>query len=175
MANEESNTEIIPPALDTVEESFEYLDDTIQSTQTTRQELLTRITSAIEHFDFALEAATDLDIYQAQLKMVDHARQLLNDLDNAARNHTNLKLKQSALSEQHQANVNIAEILSKVKLDQAAWAVGDPNKPGFKNEAELEATLKTLTKDEVISKDELEVSSSKLPRDKLKGDDLNPS
>lgn len=169
-----SAPQMAPPAdfvVSTVEESFNRFDDTTSRTQSIRQILLNKLVPVIEDFELSVSNDTDAELYQAQAKMIDQTRQILNDMDNSSKNHTTLKLKQASLNEEHQANVNIAEILSKVKLTQAAtWSVMDANNPVLKNEQELNDVLKKLTQDEIIAEEELQSSTSKLPKDKLNSD-----
>lgn len=150
--------------LSTLEDSFAILDATTVRTQNTRDYILDKLIPVISNFKLDVSVETDPELYQAQARMIDQARQLLNDCDATARNHTNLKLKKTAIDDQREATVNVVEVLSQIKLNNAAWNVGDVNKPAFGTEEELASALQEATKDEVILDGELEFSPGKLPR-----------
>jgi len=70
-----------------------------------------------------VEIASDIDLnehnaemFQAKLEAINTAKNLLNDLDKAAKDHVTVKLKQKDTETNATAGINIAEFLTKIKM-----------------------------------------------------------
>lgn len=150
-----------------LEQSMREYDQTTKDTQSFRRQVLDDMKNSMSIMRVTIEDGDKM--ITAKLSYLSQLRELLNDIDNAARNNTTIKLKKSAIEEQHQSNINVVEILSKISLNnQASWAAGDVNHPVYKDEQALAQALANATSNEVISDAELEMSDGMLPRPKEK-------
>ena len=103
-------------AVTTLQASMERYDAAVTDTLATRQLLSNKFLGDILSLDMKDDPKADPLMYQAKSKFIAEYRGLLNDIDNANRNHVGIKLKQKDLDNQQQANINAAELLRQVKL-----------------------------------------------------------
>lgn len=106
----------INEAVSTLQASMERYDAAVTDTLATRQLLSNKFLGDILSLDMKDDPKADALMYQAKSKFIAEYRGLLNDIDNANRNHVGIKLKQKDLDNQQQANINAAELLRQVKL-----------------------------------------------------------
>lgn len=106
----------INEAVTTLQASMERYDAAVTDTLATRQLLSNKFLGDILSLDMKDDPKADALMYQAKSKFIAEYRGLLNDIDNANRNHVGIKLKQKDLDNQQQANINAAELLRQVKL-----------------------------------------------------------
>ena len=135
----EPTAESIDQAVASLTETMRNYDYTVTSTQELRQSLINKIVPAALELDLKVDMGTDPDVYASQVRLIEQARQLLNDREKSAKDHVTTKLKKSDLDQQKQSNLEIAKLLQQIKLD--SWSVQDPNKPLVQTEEELAAAL----------------------------------
>lgn len=158
-------------AVSTLVDSMREYDNVTNSTQELRRALVAKVIPSILAMDMSTTDSTDPDLFASKARYLEQGRQLLNDLDSAAKNHVNVKLKKTDIEQQHQSNLEIAKLLQQIKLDQ--WQP-DPNRPLVNNEAELEQALehRCATGDCEVLPSELALDDRKLPTEEDK-DDFN--
>lgn len=139
MAEAEPKIEDVEKSITTLADSMQAYDNTTLETQELRRALVNKIMPAILKIDLNIDDSTDPDLFASTSRFIEQGRQLLNDLDSAAKNQVNIKLKKTDLEQQKQSNLEIAKLLQQVKLD--SWKANDPNTPLVQNEAELAEAL----------------------------------
>lgn len=163
MATAEPTAEDVEKSLTTLADSMLAYDNTTLETQEMRRAMVSKLMPAILKIDLNIDDTTDADLLASKSRFIEQGRQLLNDLDSAAKNQVNIKLKKSDLEQQKQSNLEIAKLLQQVKLD--AWKVNDPNTPVVQNETELAEALETKCTEAgcVVLDSELDKEDRRLP------------
>lgn len=136
---DEPTAESVERSVQSLTESMLTYDYTVASTQELRQSLINKIVPAALELDLKVDPGTDPDVYASQVRLIEQARQLLNDREKSAKDHVTTKLKKSDLDQQKQSNLEVAKLLQQIKLD--SWAVQDPNRPLVQTEEELAEAL----------------------------------
>ena len=120
--------------------------------------------------DLSVDASSDPDLVASQSRVIEQARQLLNDIDSSAKNHVNVKLKKSDIENNHQSNMEIAKLLQKIKID--VMNPNDPNRPLVQSEEELNKLLDKKCEENgcVVLDTELGMEDRQLPTNEDKDD-----
>lgn len=100
-------------SIQSIVDSMNVYDKNVINTQRAREALATRLVEVAADIDLD---ESNAEMFQAKLEAINTAKNLLNDLDKAARDHVTTKLKQKDTDTNAAAGVNIAEFLSKIKL-----------------------------------------------------------
>ena len=143
MSEEKTN---LVPSMEEVEKSIVSLEQSMleydhatNETQELRRALVAKLMPAVMKLDLNVDASSDPDLVASQSRVIEQARQLLNDIDSSAKNHVNVKLKKSDIENNHQSNMEIAKLLQKIKID--VMNPNDPNRPLVQSEEELNKLL----------------------------------
>ena len=99
MSEEKTN---LVPSMEEVEKSIVSLEQSMleydhatNETQELRRALVAKLMPAVMKLDLNVDASSDPDLVASQSRVIEQARQLLNDIDSSAKNHVNVKLKKS--------------------------------------------------------------------------------
>ena len=174
MSEEKTN---LVPSMEEVEKSivsweqsmFEY-DHATNEAQELRRALVAKLMPAVMKLDLNVDASSDPDLVASQSRVIEQARQLLNDIDSSAKNHVNVKLKKSDIENNHQSNMEIAKLLQKIKID--VMNPNDPNRPLVQSEEELNELLDKKCEENgcVVLDTELGMEDRHLPTNEDKDD-----
>ena len=139
-------------------------------TQELRRALVAKLMPAVMKLDLNVDASSDPDLVASQSRVIEQARQLLNDIDSSAKNHVNVKLKKSDIENNHQSNMEIAKLLQKIKID--VMNPNDPNRPLAQSEEELNELLDKKCEENgcVVLDTELGMEDRHLPTNEDKDD-----
>ena len=94
-------------------ESMNVYDRNHITTQIMREKLANKLMDAALNIDLN---DTDAESRDVNLHMITEARNILNDLDKAAKDNVAIKLKKKDTENAEASNINMAEFLSKIKL-----------------------------------------------------------
>ena len=161
---------IFPPPKDKIvslEEAMLELDNTQNTTQYIRTQMLRKLTPLVASLEVETNIAADPDLFQAQSRFISEVRGLLNDMDTSSKTHTAVKLKQSTLDTQKQSSVNAAELLAQLRLtnDLIVKQVTSNTRTPTEDEIEQHLAKSYEAADELTILDtELELGGSMLPR-----------
>ena len=166
----EPTAEAVQENLMSLQDSMRNLDTAVLETQEVRRALLNKFLPEVLSLDMKVNAETDPDQYASQTRLIEQTRQLLNDIDNSAKNHVAAKLKQKDLDNQAEASINIAELLKEVKINQG-WGNDNLCSPAFKSE-ELDDLLDEKCDEAgcVVLDTELEMGTNNLPKEEDQDD-----
>ena len=94
-------------------DSMGVYDRNVINTQRAREALAAKLVEIASDIDLNEHNA---EMFQAKLEAINTAKNLLNDLDKAAKDHVTVKLKQKDTETNATAGINIAEFLTKIKM-----------------------------------------------------------
>ena len=94
-------------------DSMGVYDQNVINTQRAREALASKLVEIASDIDLNEHNA---EMFQAKLEAINTAKNLLNDLDKAAKDHVTVKLKQKDTETNATAGINIAEFLTKIKM-----------------------------------------------------------
>jgi hypothetical protein len=139
-------------------ESMNVYDRNHINTQILREKLASKLVSAAMSTDLN---ENDAEVLDANIHLITEARNILNDLDKAAKDNVAIKLKKKDTENMEASNINMADFLSKIKLTAEAVNSGTL----VQSHEEIEANIKQIEKDTgvVILDTELENTPSRLP------------
>lgn len=162
------DTSSVSKPMMSIETVMNNLDTTVTSTQEIRQALLEKLVPAALKIKLDIDEGTNSDLLASETRFIEQVRQLLNDQDNAAKNHASMKLKKVEQEDQQKTRINVVELLGQIQANTAAWRSNDPNTPVIQSEEELELELAKVAKANAIEvlDTELETSSNNLPETK---------
>lgn len=112
----EPTQEEVDASLADLARSMSNFDRTVYTTGEVRQQLLQKLLPTAMEMDMTVSRSTDPDLYAAQTRLYGEVRQLLNDMDASARQHTATKLKQKDQENDTLNAINAAELLNHIKL-----------------------------------------------------------
>ena len=113
-----------PPAIQggaidisTLANSMINYDQTATTTQELRRAFVNKFMPDVLNLDMRVDASTDAKQFEAQTRFMEVFRQTLNDMESSAKNHIGMKLKQKDIEQQQEGNINAAELLAAIKLN----------------------------------------------------------
>ena len=174
MSEEKTNLvpsmEEVEKSIVSLEQSMLEFDHATNETQELRRALVAKLMPAVMKLDLNVDSSSDPDLVASQSRVIEQARQLLNDIDSSAKNHVNVKLKKSDIENNHQSNMEIAKLLQKIKID--VMNPNDPNRPLVQSEEELDKLLDKKCEENgcVVLDTELGMEDRHLPTNEDKDD-----
>lgn len=114
----EPTIESVNQSLMSIEEAMLNMDSTVMQTQDIRNQLIVKLLPDILAMDTKIDRTSDPDLVASQARMISEMRGLLNDRDNASKNHLSLKLKQKDIETQSQISFSAAEFLATIKRNE---------------------------------------------------------
>jgi ATP-dependent RNA circularization protein (DNA/RNA ligase family) len=153
--------------INSILESMDVYDRNHINTQIMREKLAKKLMDAAISTNLDESDPEALDV---NLHVLMEARNILNDLDKAAKDNVAVKLKKKDTENAEASNINMAEFLSKIKIsDMRQFDTGTI----VQTADEINANLARLEKDNNISilETELETSGNMLPEKPENTDD----
>lgn len=153
--------------VDSLERSMINFDSTVEYTSSIRDQMLAKLMKSFNDLQLETNSMADPDLMSAQSRLLEQIRGLLNDMDASTKNHVNIKLKKTDIDNQHQSNINAAELLAQLKLTNDNFTRQVTMHTITPSDSEIEARLaeriENATDMPDIPDTELEVGGSKLP------------